>query len=113
MNWSLFIDPLPIRVRVGFGGAVSASALAALILLALGLELLQALPLLLRQRGRLLEIAVAVEERLAGDERRLHARVSREGMACPDGEVGVLAGVDRAEAVVEAELFGGVQRAEL
>ena len=50
--------------------------------------------------------------RLAVDERRLHARVGRKGMARPDGEVGVLPDVDRAEAVVEAELLRAIERAE-
>src|SRR6266850_363543 len=74
---------------------------------------LQAVRLLLRQVFAELQIALAVEDHLALDERGIDARVSREGMAGPDGQVGVLAGVDGADAVIEPELLGWIHRTEL
>src|ERR1043165_2656050 len=75
--------------------------------------LLQQIRLLLRQRGAHLQVLLPVEDDLSVDERRLDARVGRERMAVPDHDVRVLAGVNRADAVIEAELLRGIERAEL
>src|SRR5437773_8942951 len=75
--------------------------------------LLQAVHLLLRQVLAKLQVALAIEDHLALHERGVDAGVGREGVAGPDGEVGVLAGVDGADAVIEPELFGRIHRAEL
>src|SRR5581483_6805756 len=74
---------------------------------------LQPLRFFLRHVLAHLQVALTVEVDLSFDERRLHARVGGERMAGPDHEVGVFAGVDRSDALFEAELRRGIQRAEL
>src|SRR5258706_1051119 len=75
--------------------------------------LLQAILLLCRHLLAQGQVALAVEDDLAVDQRGFDARVGRERVAGPDGEVGILAGVDRSESMVEAELLCAVQPAEL
>src|SRR5436305_1910309 len=84
-----------------------------LVLLLVVRFLLQPLRLLFRDLLTHLQVAPAIEDPLPLDERRLDARVGREGMAGPDHQVGVLADVDRADAVIEAQLLRAVERAEL
>src|SRR5689334_23396162 len=86
--------------------------LLVVLLLRLVLFLLQALFLLLARGLAALQVLRAVEVHLALDERRVDARVDGQRMAGPDGEVGVLAGLDRADAVIEAELARRIDRAE-
>src|SRR5712691_5658866 len=89
------------------GAQVSASAKASgLVILVLRLLLLfllcgfirlflQAIGLLLRQILAQLQIALAIEVDLPFDEGRVDTRIRRERMAVPDGQIGVLADIDR------------------
>src|SRR6266545_1489209 len=74
---------------------------------------LQSIGFLLRQLFAQLQIALAIEVDLPFDERGVDARVRRKGMAGPDREIGVLADIDRTDALVEAQLHRGIERAEL
>src|SRR3954451_19085544 len=73
---------------------------------------LQTILLFFRHDSTRGQVSLAVEKNLAIDERRLDARVGRERMTGPDHDVGVLAHVDRSDAVIEAELLRAIQRAE-
>src|SRR3954452_7022395 len=79
----------PLRLRV-----VVALAWFLLVLRFVVRFFLQAVLFLLGQLLARGEIALAVEENLAIDQRRLYARVRRKGMTAPDHDVGVLADVD-------------------
>src|ERR1051325_6201170 len=65
--------------------------------------LLQAIRFLLRHLLAQLEVVLPIEDDFAVDERRLDARVGGERMAGPDHEIGVFAGVDRADAGSESK----------
>src|ERR1051325_10992294 len=73
---------------------------------------LQPILLLLLHGLALLQVALTVEEDLAFDHGVFDARKSRRRRGGPDHEVGVFAGFDRADAVVEAQLLGGIDRAK-
>src|SRR5438552_1794714 len=93
--------------------AVTRLLIALLLVLLRRLILLLVVGLFLRQRRALRDVPLPVEDDLPLDEGRVDARVGREWMAVPDHDVGVLAGVDRADAVIEAKLLRAVERAEL
>src|SRR5690348_4988200 len=54
------------------------------------------------------EVLLHVEKDLAVDEGRFGARVDAERMRVPDHDVGVLADLDRSDAILHAELHGAV-----
>ena len=64
------------------------------------------------ERGAIGDVALAVEQDAAIDQRFLHDRVSAQRVVIVNDQVGVFADVDRTNAVVDAELDRGVQRDE-
>src|SRR3954468_11207087 len=94
------------RIALVFNGHLRLRFVVALARLLLVLRFvvcffLQAVLFFFRHDSARGQIFLAVEEDFAIDERGLDARVGRERMTVPDHEVGVLANVDRSEAVIE------------
>ena len=63
-----------------------------------------------RRRREGLQLARALEVDLALDQRHFHPAIAVERVAVEDGQVGVLADLDAAGALVEAELLRAVER---
>src|SRR5262245_32072553 len=68
--------------------------------------------LLLGDQLAALQIFFAVEIDLAFDQRHLDARVDAEGVGAEDRQIGVLADVDAADALIHLDLLGRIERDE-